>query len=476
MVPQARIRALNDHPIRAGRYVLYWMTAFRRTTDNFALDRAIEHARTLGKPLLILEALRVGYRWASDRHHRFVLDGMEANQRACEKAGVRYCAYVEREPGQGKGLLQRLAQDATVVVADDYPCFFLPRMVGAAARKVPCLMEAVDSNGLLPMRERKVFSRAVDFRRHLQKTLPDHLGEIPKSAPLSRLALPKASLPAGVAKRWPMGVPGSLSALPIDHRVQATLRGGQDQARKIWRSFLSGGLATYDEGRNHPDQDASSGLSPWLHFGHLSTHRMFTELAKQEKWTPQKLALKATGSREGWWDMSSAAQAYLDQFVTWRELGFNMSHQVDNYTAYESLPAWALKTLGAHEKDDRPYIYSVEEFEAADTHDPIWNAAQRQLAREGRMHNYLRMLWGKKILEWTKRPQDALKVLIELNNKYAIDGRDPNSYSGIFWVLGRYDRAWGPERPIFGKIRFMSSESTRRKLRLKSYLQRYGSL
>ena len=172
--------------------------------------------------------------------------------------------------------------------------------------------------------------------------------------------------------------------------------------------------------------------------------------------------------------MSEAAEAFLDELVTWRELGFNMCWQREDYDQLEGLPEWAAKTLKRHEKDKRPYLYTLEEWEEAKTHDPLWNAAQTQLIREGMIHNYLRMLWGKKILHWSKTPREALQVMIELNNKYALDGRDPNSYSGIFWVLGRYDRAWGPERDVFGKVRYMSSTNTARKLRLKEYVTKYA--
>ena len=157
-----------------------------------------------------------------------------------------------------------------------------------------------------------------------------------------------------------------------------------------------------------------------------------------------------------------------------REVGYNMCWQRRDFDKYESLPDWAQKTLKDHERDPREYLYELEDFEHSRTHDELWNAAQRQLVSEGRMHNYLRMLWGKKILHWTPNARDALRVMIELNNKYAVDGRNPNSYSGIFWVLGRYDRAWGPERKIFGKIRYMASENTAKKLRLKQYLAKYG--
>jgi deoxyribodipyrimidine photo-lyase len=171
--------------------------------------------------------------------------------------------------------------------------------------------------------------------------------------------------------------------------------------------------------------------------------------------------------------MSEAAEGFLDELITWRELGFNMCWQNPDYDQYESLPAWAQATLADHETDIRHHAYSRDEFEQAATHDELWNAAQNQLLTEGRMHNYLRMLWGKKIFEWSATPRDALDTMIDLNNRYALDGRDPNSYSGIFWVLGRYDRAWGPERPIFGKIRYMTSENTARKVRVRDFIEKY---
>ncbi|MGD9857196.1 MAG: deoxyribodipyrimidine photolyase, partial [Planctomycetaceae bacterium] len=220
--------------------------------------------------------------------------------------------------------------------------------------------------------------------------------------------------------------------------------------------------------------DATSGLSPYLHFGHLAAHEVFSRIAERERWSPAALGDATKGSRSGWWGMSAESESFLDELVTWRELGFNRCCLSDDFDRYESLPDWALRTLADHAGDPRVHVYTLDQFESAATHDDLWNAAQRQLTGEGRLHNYLRMLWGKKILEWSSSPQEALDLMIELNNKYAVDGRDPNSYSGIFWVLGRYDRAWGPERPVFGKVRYMSSENTRRKLRLTEYLERYG--
>ena len=215
--------------------------------------------------------------------------------------------------------------------------------------------------------------------------------------------------------------------------------------------------------------------SPYLHFGHISAHEVFEELRSRDGWSLNDLAEKPTGSREGWWGMSREVESFIDELITWRELGYNMCSKRDDYDQFESLPDWAQKTMSEHSADDRPEIYNDEELENAKTGDEIWNAAQRQLVREGRMHNYLRMLWGKKIYQWSPTAQDALRIMLHLNNKYAVDGRNPNSYSGIFWVLGRYDRAWGPERKIFGKLRYMTSDSTKRKLKLKEYLQRYSA-
>jgi deoxyribodipyrimidine photo-lyase len=484
MVPETRSRALNDAPIDPkGRYVLYWMTAFRRLEDNFALDRAIEEAKRLGKGLLVFEALRVGYRWASDRHHRFVLQGMAENAAKLEAAGIAHQVYVEPEIGAGRGLLAALAADAALVIGDDYPCFFLPRMIEAAAKQLAVRFEVVDSNGLLPMRTAdRTFLRAVDFRRFLQKTLPDHLGAFPKAKPLASLDLPKPRLPSGVSERWPKASastlaadPQALAKLPIDHSVgPAAFAGGASAAIARWKAFAASGLPEYAEGRNHPDQDRASGLSPYLHFGQISVHRIFRELAGLEGWRRERLSPKATAEKEGWWGMSPGAEAFLDELITWREIGFNACHRERGYDRFDSLPEWCRATLERHASDPRPHRYDLATLEAAKTADEVWNAAQRQLVAEGRMHNYLRMLWGKKILEWSKSPRDALEVMIELNNKYAVDGRDPNSYSGIFWVLGRYDRPWAPEREIFGTIRYMSSDNTVKKLRMKGYLAKYG--
>ena len=255
---------------------------------------------------------------------------------------------------------------------------------------------------------------------------------------------------------------------PVDQR------GGYRTAQKVVDRFLSDRLARYADERNQPESDAASGLSPYLHHGHVSVHQIFTDLARRQRWSPDRLADRVTGSREGWWGMEPTAESFLDELITWREVGFNMCSRCDAYDLADSLPEWARATLNDHAGDRRPYEYSFEELRDGRTHDDLWNAAQRQLQTEGIIHNYLRMLWGKKILHWTPDWPTALSMMIELNNTYAVDGCDPNSYSGIFWVLGRYDRAWGPERPVFGKIRYMSSANTARKVRVRTYIERYS--
>jgi deoxyribodipyrimidine photo-lyase len=253
-----------------------------------------------------------------------------------------------------------------------------------------------------------------------------------------------------------------------------TFPGGASAAERALTAFLDDRLARYLEHRGDPDRAGTSGLSPYLHFGHLSVHAVLAELTVRESWSTSDLSSSAGGRRTGWWGMSPQAEAFLDQLVTWRELGANFCAGRADHDRFDSLPPWAIRTLAEHAGDPRPKAYRRSTLESASTHDELWNAAQRQLVQEGGIHNYLRMLWGKKILEWSPSPPEALDVMIELNNRWALDGRDPNSYSGIFWVLGRYDRAWGPERPIFGTVRYMSSANTARKLHVKEYMRRFS--
>ena len=488
----SRVVALNKAPVRGdGECVVYWQIMARRTTYNFALEHAIAHARRLSKPLVVLEPLRIGYQWASDRLHQFCIDGMSDNAAAYAKARVAYHPYVEQAEGEGKGLLEAFAANAAVVVTDDYPEFFLPRMMSAAGRaldKIGARLEAVDGNGLLPLRAvDTAYAFAHQFRRVLQNRLPEMLDSFPEENPLRKArdlpvmsATLRQSLDA-VERRWPRATveaarAGSIvSKLAIDHSVPlVSRRGGSRAASKVLQRFLEMRLPRYIDDRNNLDNPAASELSPYLHWGFISAHQIFAEVAESESWTPLRLAPRPNGKREGWWGMTRPAESFLDELITWRELSFNGSAHLADHDKYESLPQWALDTLDVHSADRRPAIYSLEQLERGETSDTLWNAAQGQLRSEGFIHNYLRMLWGKRIIEWTRHPREALDIMVALNNKWAIDGRDPNSYSGIFWVLGRYDRPW-PERAVFGKVRTMTSASTAKKMSVKKYIEAYAA-
>jgi deoxyribodipyrimidine photo-lyase len=483
---QLRLITLNRHPAQgSGQFVVYWMLAQRRVTHNFALERAVQWAKQLNQPLLILESITLVYEYASPRQHVFLLQGLLDNQRRLINKPVTYYPFVERIPGERADLLRALTEQASVVVVDDFPMAMHQELTSDAALEFTCKFEAVDSCGLLPLRATEhTFPSAYAFRRFLQKNLREHLASFPAPDPLARVALPKLHLPLEITHHWPVANPQELLAdqswlkdLPLHHEVKpVAICGGTTAATAALRSFLDNKLSHYADDRSQPEQDWSSGLSPYLHFGHISVHQVFTELAQQEAWSVAKLSDSVAGKKENWWGMERNAESFLDELITWRELGYNFNHLRDDYKQFESLPPWAQKTLIEHKSDKRKWLYSKDEFENAATHDPLWNAAQIQLRTEGKIHNYLRMLWGKKILEWTSSPEEALEIMHELNDKWALDGRDPNSYSGILWCFGRYDRPWFPEREVFGQIRYMSSTNTAKKLKVKNYIAKYLGL
>ena len=469
-IPEVRIRTLSEHQVRRdGDYVLYWMIAFRRVHWNFTLDRAVELARKWDRPLVIFEALGCGYAWACDRFHRFVMDGMVEKIEALADAPVHYYPYVEPELDADKGLLVALAERACAVVTDEFPCFFLPRMVASAAKKIPARLEAVDSNGLLPLRAAdQVFSTAHAFRRFLQKNLPHHLEHFPKRDPLARLKLPTLkALPEAVTKRWPAATkewltdPTSLAALPINHGIgpaaaDAAVNGGEAPARKLWSEFLKSKLDGYGDERNEPAQEVTSGLSPYLHFGFISSHQMFPELMERENWSKEtcsacrRIAHRLVGRececRAVPRSVHYVARGGVQLFQPPRRLRF-----------LQSLPDWARETLAKHADDERAVMYTLKDFAAARTQD---TAVERSATPvDGRRpHPRLHAHGvGQKNpgmvahagggagnhdrAEQSLRPRRAKSKFLQRN----------------FLVPGRYYRPWGPERPIFGKVRYMSS-------------------
>ncbi|MFT5734293.1 MAG: deoxyribodipyrimidine photo-lyase [Planctomycetota bacterium] len=485
--PSSRLQTVQSAPIREnGRYVVYWMIAQRRTRYHFALQHALQMARDLDVPLVVVEALSCSYRWASDRMHAFAIEGMRDQRDAFAGTAIEYYPYVEPAADAGKGFHEALAKEACLYVTDHWPCFHMPKWVDMVASAIDVQMVTVDSCGILPVRSiEKPFARAHDFRRQMHRDVYDALQEMPLAYPLKGAPTAEfTGFPKGFESKYPRTDLDAidLAALPIDHEVTpvTSAPGGQKEALRLLDRFIDERLPNY-LARNKPEVKAASGLSPWLHWGHISPHEVFQRVADHEGWDPSTIeGQKATGKREGWWGMSPEAEGFMDELITWREVCFNTcQNRPKDYGKYDALPDFAKKTLAEHAADKRPQIYSLEEFEAAKTHDDLWNAAQNQLRRDGIIHNYLRMLWGKKILHWSESPQEAHRIMVELNNKYGLDGRDPNSWGGIMWTLGRYDRAWGPEREIFGKVRYMTSENTARKVKVKNYVAEYtdtGSL
>jgi deoxyribodipyrimidine photo-lyase len=484
-------RRNNEADNPHGNYVLYWMQINRRFSYNFALEYAVAMANKLDKPLLIYEGLNCDYPWACDRIHQFMLQGMAEHQRYAtgrEKSGpvisnLNYYPYLEPKPGSGQGLIQNLAEKACCIISDEYPVYIIKKHNESVPGKLKVPFITIDANGMIPLgiTGSEPYSAFI-FRKTMQKHFTESFGHPPEENPLARLKnRERAILPDGHLERWPHAGPmleendQFLKKLDLKQVGILGIRGTRSAALERLAEFLDHDLDRYGEERNHPDADSTSRLSPWLHFGKISEYEIvMSVLARQpEEWNPGKIRYN-NGSRAGFFNGDASIDSFLDEVITWRGTGFHYCHHRPDYDQFTSLPDWALKTLDEHRGDKRPHLYTYEQLENAETSDEVWNAAQRQLRREGIIHNYLRMLWGKKVLEWTPDPETALEYLIELNNQYAIDGRDPNSYSGIFWIFGRFDRAWGPERSIYGKVRYMTSKSARGKLKMSEYLKEFG--
>lgn len=467
----------------SGEYVLYWMQINRRLEYNFALEYAVAWANKLNKPLLIYEGLNIDYPWASDRFHKFIMQGMQENLRIAEKLNLNLFSYVEPNEGAGKGLFYELAEGSCCVISDEFPVFIIRKHNERVANRISVPYTTIDSNGLIPLgiTSKDPYS-AYLFRKIMQKHFVEAYTNPPKKDPLSALEnrdfiqLSEIFL---AKYQSAMGVDDDLQKviehLDIDHSVQAVdVSGTREGALEKLDFFIQNNLFEYGEKRNHPDENKSSGLSPWLHFGKISEYEIVKAALDQQpkSWDLAQITPNG-GKNTGFFNGNESIQSFLDEVITWREVGFHFAHHRPDYDEFESLPDWVKQTMNEHQHDERKWIYSLVDLEQSRTHDEIWNAAQTQLREEGIIHNYLRMLWGKKVIEWTPDYRTALDFLIELNNKYALDGRDPNSYSGIFWCLGRFDRAW-QEREVFGKLRYMASESTRKKVRMKEYLSKYG--
>jgi len=473
---EARRRPANDRPIaRDGEYVLYWVQAYRRLSHNHALDYAIKCARELKRPLVVYEGLRLDYPWASERIHRFALEGMRANRAEAARIGLQYWPFVAAPEDPGRGLVRKIAARACMVVTDFYPCFVVPEQTEALARKTDRQVIAIDGNSVAPLATLgATVSAAAHLRPRIHKQFRDAWAHRAKAEP-EVASVPVRSVEAPFAT-WDGDVDRTLAALPIDRSVASVrgVTGGAPAANERLAAFLDEGLARYADHRSNPsspEDGPSSRLSPYLHFGHISVEAIVAGVLARAYGTPD-IALGSPGKREGFYGTDPNVNGFLDQAITWRDVGFqwHVERRLDTASLARALPAWVQATLAKHADDPRKHVYTAEEWEAAATHDRLWNAAQTELARTGAMHNYMRMLWGKKVLEWSRTPEEAYRTLVHLNNKYALDGRDPSSYTGILWCFGLFDRPWAPERPVLGSIRYMSSDNTAKKFKLDGYL------
>jgi deoxyribodipyrimidine photo-lyase len=479
--PKERIRRLNNHPVQeTGTYVLYWMQANRRLSSNHSLDYALQLAKSQKKELVVYEGLRKDYPWNSYRIHKFILEGMIENREEAKRLGINYWCFVESETQPSKGILRKIAKNATTIVTDDFPCFIIPEQSKKLSANVECALLAVDGNSIIPFSLFERFASAARILRlWIHKKFPEYFSKFAKvnytkrdfvgmhqgsKAPFENFNLELSELDDFLRK------------FKFEHDVQpyAQAKGGRKEALKLLGEFLQNKMNFYIEERSKPndfEHSAVSGLSPYLHFGFISAEEIVQKVLDHTSWNPESLSHKKPGDRENFYTDSPAANHFLDELITWRDMGYLYFFKSPGFNInLDALPDWVKKNLENHRLDKRDYVYTLEQWEEAKTHDELWNAAQNELKITGRMHNYMRMLWGKKVIEWSASYEDAFNTLEHLNNKYAYDGRNPNSYTGILWCFGLFDRPWFPERNVFGNVRYMSSDSTRKKFKMQAYL------
>jgi deoxyribodipyrimidine photo-lyase len=433
--------------------VVYWMQRAQRALDNPALDVAVEAANAMRQPVVTFFAPVPYYPRANLRHYTFLMQGIPDIAECARKRGIGFVlrAYPEHS-------LVKFCEEvnASLVIGDENPLREPRRWRELAAKRLNVPLWTVDADVIVPSKllEKEQYAARI-IRPRLQQRLEQF-----------------ESLPGNPAAKTEWQKPHGLAALPDDGTVDITsgwrdldrsvgpvrsFRGGAREALRLLDEFVEHKLARYPENHGKPEIDGTSRLSPYLHFGHIGPHTIMH--AGRGSKAPQ-----------------AAKDDYINQFVIWRELSINFVYFNPVYDSIECAPNWAHKTLAAHAKDPRPVLYSREQFEAAETHDELWNAAQLQMLHAGWMHNYMRMYWAKKILEWSSSPAVAWQTALYLNDKYFLDGRDPNGYAGVAWAMGgKFDRPWF-DRPIFGTIRWMSGDAARKKFDADQYVAQMRAL
>ena len=452
-VHPARVRPLNSYESAPGDYVLYWMQQSQRALGNHALEYAVELANKLGRPLVVGFGLMDDYPEANLRHYVFMLEGLRETALALAKRGI---GFVLRNGSPARVALE-LAQRACLVVCDRGYLRQQRAWRRQVAAEAKCRVVEVESDVIVPVEitSQKAEFSARTLRLKIQSQLADYLQEL---------------VPVDVQHHADgLKVPPSLElcdpealarSLKLDHSVMPVtrfFRGGTNAAEQLFQAFLGEGLRSYTAHRNQPQTNDVSHMSMYLHFGQIS---------------PSWLALEA---RKHAAEAGDDVATFIEELLVRRELAINFVHFNQHYDRYENLPEWARRTLDDHRRDKRPHLYSREQLEAAETHDLYWNAAMREMRDTGYMHNYMRMYWGKKILEWTATPEEAFATALAINNRYFLDGCDANSFANIAWIFGQHDRPW-TERPVFGKVRYMNARGLERKCDIAAYVAKVEEL
>lgn len=458
-----RVRTLNDaSPPTDAKYVLYWSQMNRRVDSNHALAYAASLANENGLPLLVYEGLTCTYKEASDRMHTFVLEAVPETARELRRMRVGYFFYLREQRSSPNDLLYRLAKRARCIITDDFPVFIAAGHNSSVPAKIAIPYLAVDSSCIVPMsRHEKRAYGAYTIRPKIRRELPQYLKRL---APVSlKKNWNDELLPRGVAGLRTVvttaAIPKLVAGCEINHAVKPSseFKGGAAAARARLELFLEEKLVRYAKDRNDPPKHATSDLSPYLHFGQISS--LEVALAAQDYAAKHKLM----------------ADEFLEELIVRRELAFNFARFAEDPESLEMLPEWCRKTMAKHAKDPRPHLYTREELEQGRTYDHLWNATQKELLVRGKIHGYYRMYWGKKIIEWSRTYEQALRTMIDLHDRYALDGRDPNTYTNILWCFGLHDRPWG-ERPVFGQLRYMTYDGMRRKTNVAAYIEEIAGL
>jgi deoxyribodipyrimidine photo-lyase len=449
MIQPSRIHCLNEQKSIAGRYVLYWMQASQRTRCNHALEYAIAQANGLGLPVHVCFGLMDDYPEANERHYAFMLHGLADVAGNLKKRGIHF--IIRR--GNPPEVALECAKGAALLVCDRGYLRHQRRWRDRVADEAACGVAQVESDVVCPVEEvsDKAEFAARTIRPKIHRIWKQYLVRLPQGK------LKHRATRAPFTSDIDLGdIPAALAKLRIDRSVPPSKRfeGGEAAAARLLQAFVRQRLSGYEANRNEPVEDATSHLSAYLHFGQISPLQIALE------------AIKAKNVR------AADRAALLEELIVRRELAINYVQFKSDYDSFEAIPSWAKQTLAKHEKDGRATIYSREELENARTHDPYWNAAQREMTTTGFMHNYMRMYWGKKILEWKAAPREAFADTLYMNNKYFLCGRDPNAFANVGWIYGLHDRPWG-ERDIFGTVRYMNAAGLDRKFDIKAYAEKW---